>query len=109
MVPRKLAIKRFLTARGAVRFPSLLRRLGQSQFADWHDRARSVVDQGRSSGVDRRMCSAAATVRFALASGCRASEIVGLEWNRVDVAQYGMVEPNQERHAERRSAKRATR
>src|SRR5258708_40177389 len=27
----------------------------------------------------------AALVRFALATGCRASEITGLEWNRVDL------------------------
>lgn len=29
----------------------------------------------------------AAIVRFALATGCRASEITGLEWNRVDLAR----------------------
>lgn len=29
----------------------------------------------------------AAIVRFALATGCRASEIVGLEWGRVDIAR----------------------
>ena len=30
----------------------------------------------------------AALVRFALATGCRASEITGLEWNRVDLSRH---------------------
>lgn len=30
----------------------------------------------------------AALVRFALATGCRASEITGLEWNRVDLDRH---------------------
>ena len=29
----------------------------------------------------------AALIRFALATGCRAREITGLEWNRVDLAR----------------------
>jgi len=39
----------------------------------------------------------AAVVRYALATGCRASEITGLEWEQVDLAQYRLAQPNQER------------
>ena len=37
-----------------------------------------------------RLCAPhlAAVVRFALATGCRASEITGLEWNRVDLNRH---------------------
>lgn len=44
----------------------------------------------------------AAIVRFALATGCRAREILGLEWNRVDLNRgTAWVKPDQEWHAER--------
>jgi len=47
----------------------------------------------------------AALVRFALATGCRASEIVGLEWSRVDIARNtAWLDQTKKRHAARRSA-----
>jgi integrase len=41
----------------------------------------------------------AALVKFALANGCRAREITGLEWSRVDVARKtrGSIAPRMER------------
>lgn len=44
----------------------------------------------------------AALIRFALATGCRAREITGVESRRFE-STHGMVKPYQERHAERRS------
>ena len=49
----------------------------------------------------------AAITRFALATGCRASEITGLEWSRVDLATRDrLAQPHQERNAARRAAER---
>ena len=43
-------------------------------------------------------------IRFAFATGCRAREITGLEWDRVGFAAlYRLVGPDQEWHAARRS------
>ena len=47
----------------------------------------------------------AAIVRFALATGCRAREITGLEWNRVDLKPQDRLARTRPR-MERREASR---
>ena len=61
--------------------------------------------------ADRLIAAAAphlqAMMRFALATGCRAREITGLEWDRVDLKRADrLAGPDQEWHAARRPAER---
>jgi two-component system response regulator HydG len=51
----------------------------------------------------------AALIRFALATGCRAREITGLDWNRVDVAQDCVPRSDEEWNAAGRGRRRVRR
>jgi integrase len=58
------------------------RRAASMSQVSCHEAANRVRQLWVDSGIPRRACH----VQFALATGCRAGEILGLEWSRVDLA-----------------------
>ena len=64
------------------KFPKIRLLTGEVERDRWLNRAQA--------DVLIRNCAPhlAALVRFALATGCRASEITGLEWDRVDLNRH---------------------